>query len=115
MKVPGVEFGEADFQVKSRQRALHQALSLRRASFWVHHSLTFNTVGGEEEIGEHGIFNSMWSFFTVFSVNLIVTLFHIFSTLSQPLGEKMVKLIIEGLMTFITRRCLAFSHALDNL
>ena len=115
MKVPGGKIGEAAFQVESRQRALHQALSLCRASFRVYHSLTFNTVGGEEEIGEYGVIYSWWSYITVFPVNLIVTLFHIFSTLSQPLGEKMVKLISEGLMTFITRRCLAFSHALDNL
>ena len=81
----------------------------------MHHSLTFNTVVGEKEVGEHGIINSWWSYITVFPVNLIVTLFHIFSTLSQQLGEKMVKLISEGLMTFITRRCLDFSHALDNL
>ena len=115
MKVPGVEFGEAAFQVKSRQRALHQALSLCRASFRVHHSLTFDTVGGEEGREKHGILDSRWSFFTVLPVNLVKTIFYISGTLPQPSGEKMIELIIEGLATFLARLSLAFSHALNSV
>ena len=60
-----MEVGEPTFEVDGWQSALHQTLSLGRDSFWVHQSLTFYTVRGEEVSNEHGILNGRWSCFTV--------------------------------------------------
>ena len=77
LKVRWIEVGEAMFEVQGRQSVLHQALSLGRDSFRMHHPLTFDTMGFEVGGEEHGILNSWWSTVTVFPKNFIRTFFNV--------------------------------------
>ena len=77
--------------------------------------MTFYTVRGEEGGEKHGILDSRWSFFRVFSVVLVKTFFYVPGELSQPHVEKLVNPIVKGLITHLARLSLAFSHALNNV
>ena len=90
--------GIQGIEAKRRQVALNQALSLRRDSFRVQHSLTCDTVRGEEASKERGILDSRWSFFTVYTEVLIITFFDVSSELSQLPGEKSLFLLVLGIL-----------------
>ena len=107
--------GEAVLEINVGNSALHQAPSLCRDGFRMLHPSTFNAVGDEEGIQEHGILDSGKSFIMGFSEECGSSFVHGTLKLPQPNHEEFLQSMSEGLATLLARSCFAFSHALRNV